>query len=492
FLQLYGNGSDVPSLSVLADYLCGSAAPSLSVLADYLYVTTRNSTVLINKFTGDVGMALGTGNVTAASLYHPVLYDRPSQVNPCDTSPCSHLCVPSNNNHGYRCLCPVDMELVTEQNCSRKENVERLLVSGITGIYEVPTEFIGNHGYQGHRLLNADVSCMVYDGVEERIFYYDDTQKALQMLQLHHSQLPSLLYSRVYQVEDIEHDPSSHVIYWTTTKGSVYVGKDDGTFSTQIISDLHRPRGITLDPETGYLYICDWGNEPQILRCYMDGTHCDTFIHVHGGHPNMVVIATPLTMETGSENRKTLYWTDSKLDVISFVNLRDDAVIWEKIQLNHSRNTHPVGLVVTDSTIYFTDWNTQYVHYMQESDVTAVMDIHLDMGSVFGMDHIQKPLQVSQTACSVENGGCTHLCLVKPEGQCTCLCPGSEENVSCTVKGKKFPPHSDLIDKLDTKKMKPVSTETKDSILLVVLPVTGVVILLLAVIVTVFCYHRHK
>ncbi|XP_053380030.1 low-density lipoprotein receptor-related protein 5-like [Mercenaria mercenaria] len=275
-------------------------------------------------------------------------------------------------------------------------------------------------------------------------------------------------------------------------RGSVYVGKEDGTFSAQIIQDLHRPRGITLDSEIGYLYICDWGNEPHILRCFMDGTHCDTFIHVHGGHPNMVVIATPLTMETGSENRKTLYWTDSKLDVISYVNMRDDAVIWEKIQLNHSQNTHPVGLVVTDSTIYFTDWNTQYVHNMKKSDVTAVMDIHLDMGSVFGMDHIQKPLQVSQTACSVDNGGCTHLCLVKPEGQHTCLCPGSGKNVSCTVKGKKLPPHSDLMDKLDTKKMKPVSMETKDSILLVVLPVTGVVILLLAVIVIVFCYHRHK
>lgn len=55
----------------------GFTAPSVSVLSDKLYVTRGEELLIINKFTGEVlhKEDLGTGNVTVASIYHPVLYD---------------------------------------------------------------------------------------------------------------------------------------------------------------------------------------------------------------------------------------------------------------------------------------------------------------------------------------------------------------------------------------------------------------------------------
>lgn len=81
------------------------------------------------------------------------------------------------------------------------------------------------------------------------------------------------------------------------------------------------------------MYICDWGGLPQILKCYMDGTHCETFINVEKGHPNMVVIAPPVVTQT-HDQKKALYWTDSKLDMIGYSSL--DGVYRGEIRLNYS------------------------------------------------------------------------------------------------------------------------------------------------------------
>lgn len=78
--------------------------------------------VVMNKITGQVpaNENLDTWNITVAAVFHPVLFDTQDVASPCDSSPCSHLCVPSNNNHGYKCLCPVDMVLDTDVKCTKK------------------------------------------------------------------------------------------------------------------------------------------------------------------------------------------------------------------------------------------------------------------------------------------------------------------------------------------------------------------------------------
>lgn len=89
------------------------------------------------------------------------------------------------------------------------------MVSGLSGIYEIPKLFVGHHDYRGTRLLEADVSCVVYDSTAGRIFYFDDSEKAIKVIQ---SEATQLLYSPVNIVEDMAHDTSSCNIYWTTAQ----------------------------------------------------------------------------------------------------------------------------------------------------------------------------------------------------------------------------------------------------------------------------------
>lgn len=68
----------------------------------------------------------------------------------------------------------------------------------------------------------------------------------------------------------------------------------------------------------------------------MDGSNCIMFIHVDGGNPNMIVIATAVAIEYGSHDlRKTLYWTDSKLDMIGYIHLDGVGVSKGEFLLKH-------------------------------------------------------------------------------------------------------------------------------------------------------------
>ena len=53
------------------------------------------------------------------------------------------------------------------------------------------------------------------------------------------------------------------------------------------------------------------------------------------------------------------------------------------------RNPHPYGLVVTGTSIFFTDMNTKNVHHIEKSDITKVKHIQLDVGLLFSLDDMQ-------------------------------------------------------------------------------------------------------
>lgn len=56
---------------------------------------------------------------------------------------------------------------------------EKLLVSGTSGIYEVSLNYIGYHGNRKSKIIDGDISCIVYDTKHGRIFYFDDTRRAI-------------------------------------------------------------------------------------------------------------------------------------------------------------------------------------------------------------------------------------------------------------------------------------------------------------------------
>ncbi|KAL4219429.1 Low-density lipoprotein receptor-related protein 1B [Mactra antiquata] len=409
--------------------------PSMCVFQNSLYIANGKQIIMVDVTSGHIIKNHTVEFENISSLYidsHEPLDPNVAEYS-CTWASCSEICVISSNHVGYKCKCRLDEVLGEDGSCSRDKNKESVLVSGLSGIYDVSVRYIGYHGYRKRNILNDDISCLVYDATQGRIFYFADSRRAIFKTYNNALQNSLSVYSDVFRLEDMTFDEHSEVLYWTTALGDVHVGAIDSSYTTIIITDLLKPRGIALDTETGFLYICDWGEVPRILQCHMDGSNCITFIHINGGHPNMVVLATAFAMEYGSRDlRKTLYWTDSKLDMIGYIHLDGAGVSKGEFLLKHDSNVHPYSLAVLDDRIYFTDWNTRQLHYIQGTNTSFVVDIELDAGTLYSIVTTKPLNNVHTTACSRSNGGCSHLCLSKPNKQRTCLCPDHIDNVTCS------------------------------------------------------------
>ncbi|VDK84757.1 unnamed protein product [Cylicostephanus goldi] len=75
--------------------------------------------------------------------------------------------------------------------------------------------------------------------------------------------------------------------------------------------NVSQPRGIAVDPRKGLMFWTDWGQNPHIERANMDGTDRQIIVSTKIYWPN--TIALDLTTDR-------VYFADSKLDYIDFVN----------------------------------------------------------------------------------------------------------------------------------------------------------------------------
>ncbi|KIH52427.1 Low-density lipoprotein receptor repeat class B, partial [Ancylostoma duodenale] len=81
--------------------------------------------------------------------------------------------------------------------------------------------------------------------------------------------------------------------------------------------NVSQPRGIAVDPRKGLMFWTDWGQNPHIERANMDGTDRKIIVNTKIYWPN--TIALDLTTDR-------VYFADSKLDYIDFVNYDGTAI----------------------------------------------------------------------------------------------------------------------------------------------------------------------
>ncbi|KAK5896343.1 hypothetical protein CgunFtcFv8_009955 [Champsocephalus gunnari] len=214
-------------------------------------------------------------------------------------------------------------------------------------------------------------------------------------------------------------------LYWTDSETNrIEVSELDGKLRKVLFwQELDQPRAIALDPERGYMYWTDWGEIPKIERAGMDGTNRSMIIDKEIHWPN------GLTLDYAQQK---LYWADAKHNFIHRANMdgsNREVVVKGELP-------HPFALTLYEETLFWTDWNTHSIHSCRKqtgedqqvvhSDIFSPMDIH-----VFSAK--RQSILVS-SPCSVQNGGCSHLCLlspVEPFHQCACptgvqLLPGNK------------------------------------------------------------------
>lgn len=108
-----------------------------------------------------------------------------------------------------------------------------------------------------------------------------------------------------------------------------------------------------------------------------------------------------------SIGRRMFFWNDAS---ITFILVFADGL------------SHPFGLDVSGSRVYWTDWETKSVSSADKLSGQDRTTIIANTSDLMDIKVFHRSRRRMRNACEVQNGGCSHLCLLNPTSY-TCACP---------------------------------------------------------------------
>ncbi|XP_075927382.1 sortilin-related receptor isoform X2 [Petromyzon marinus] len=226
-----------------------------------------------------------------------------------------------------------------------------------------------------------------------------------------------LLKEGLKNVEGVVVDPNSNLLYWVDAEARhIEVSRLDGTYRKVILNStvLEKPRGLVLVPNKGIMFWTDWGEvNAGIGSSDMDGQHSNKIVNSNVRWPNGIAI-----------DGETIYWTDAFYDRIERASLDGS----NRVVLINSNLPHPYAIAVYKSDVYWDDWSRMGIMRANKYDGSGVQTLVNRAPGIMDMKIFYSGKQNMTTSCSDKNGGCSHLCLPKPNGR-TCQCPDGMSSV---------------------------------------------------------------
>ncbi|NWR88915.1 LRP2 protein, partial [Furnarius figulus] len=342
-------------------------------------------------------------------------------IDECNETPsvCSQIC--ENTAGSYICKCaPGYIREPDGKSCRQNSNISPYLI--FSNRYYLRNLTADGQSYslilQGLR----NVVALDFDRVERRLYWIDVGRKVIERMFLNGTNKEAVISDDVPNGEGIAVDWVGRKLYWVDAyKDCLYVSELDGRFRKKLVDRcvdanntfcFQYPRGIVVHPKYGQIYWTDWADRAYIGRAGMDGKEKTVIISTKLEWPN------GLTIDYTNDK---LYWTDAHLNYIEYSDLD-----------GHHRHTvydgtlpHPFAITIFEDTIYWTDWNTRTVEKGNKydgSDRTVLVNTTHRPFDIHVYHPYRQPFV--NNPCGTNNGGCSHLCLIKAGGQgYSCECP---------------------------------------------------------------------
>ncbi|XP_027048198.1 low-density lipoprotein receptor-related protein 8-like, partial [Pocillopora damicornis] len=334
---------------------------------------------------------------------------------------CSQDC--QNTKGSYKCVCKPGYQLEPDKKtCKAKDNTPYLLYSTQFGIHKMALDRTSN-AFSIVVKNQKGIVAIDYDYYDNYVYWTDVRDERICRAQIpthggDAADCEVLIQNSTNTPDGIAIDWVGKKMYWTDGHfNRIEVAELDGSHRLTLFdSELDEPRAIVADPLLGYLYWTDWGHNPKIEKAAMDGDPNTRQVIVSEGlaWPNGLAIDYPL---------KRIYWADARLKKIesSRYDGSDRRLIASIVP------HHPFGLGVFENQLYYTDWykngkGIKKLNKFSGSDqkIKDTLWSHMDI-KVF--HPLRQPNATNP--CEVDNGGCSHLCLlaaVHPKSR-TCRCP---------------------------------------------------------------------
>ncbi|XP_048341715.1 nidogen-1 [Sphaerodactylus townsendi] len=261
---------------------------------------------------------------------------------------------------------------------------------------------------------------VAYDCLEKMVYWTDISSPSISRASLGGGEPTSIIKTDLESPEGLALDHLGRTIFWTDSQlDRIEVAKLDGSQRRVLFdTDLVNPRAIVVDPMRGNLYWTDWNREaPKIEASYMDGTNRRILVKDDLGLPN------GLTFDTYSS---LLCWADAGTKRVECMNPNQlgRRKILDGIQ-------YPFSITSYGKNLFYTDWRRDAVVAVDHTILKENDDFQPHKRSrLYGITTAFAQCPQGQNYCSVNNGGCTHLCLATPGGR-SCRCPDNTIGVDC-------------------------------------------------------------
>ncbi|XP_058118715.1 prolow-density lipoprotein receptor-related protein 1 [Anopheles ziemanni] len=334
---------------------------------------------------------------------------------------CSQTCLTKEAH--YRCSCVEGYTLQYDKFTCRSNNPDPAYVifSNRQEILGVDLATLGVKSFYTS-LQNTIALDFLYHGDLIQIFWSDVGDDKIYRGTLKNdtlSNVEAVVQSGLSTAEGLAVDWIGMNIYWIDSNlDQIEVAKTNGSFRrTLVAGDMVNPRAIALDPMEGVLFWTDWEEgSPRLERCTMAGENRTVVKYVgsDGGWPNGIALDYVL---------KRVYWIDARSDsihTITYAGLDHHLVIKDQAVL-----AHPFSITVFDNYVYWTDWRTYSVIRANKWNGSDVSIIQKTQSQPFGIQvlHSSRQPNAQPNPCGVNNGGCSHLCLLSVGQRHECACP---------------------------------------------------------------------
>ncbi|OXB80251.1 UNVERIFIED_CONTAM: hypothetical protein H355_009971 [Colinus virginianus] len=249
-----------------------------------------------------------------------------------------------------------------------------------------------------------------FDPLEGYIYWTDDEVRAIRRSFVDGSGSQFVVTAQIAHPDGIAVDWVARNLYWTDTgTDRIEVTRLNGTMRKILISEeLEEPRAIVLDPMVGYMYWTDWGEIPKIERAALDGSDRIVLVNTSLGWPNGLAL---------DYSESKIYWGDAKTDKIEVMNADGTG----RRVLVEDKLPHIFGFTLLGDYVYWTDWQRRSIERVHKR--TAEREIIIDqLPDLMGLKATNVHQIIGTNPCAEDNGGCSHLCLYRPQGL-RCACP---------------------------------------------------------------------
>lgn len=323
---------------------------------------------------------------------------------------CSQLC--ANTPGGFYCKCNDRYyeRQPDEHTCKRKDKITPWLI--FTNKYYVRNMSTDAREYH---LIHQDLMNAVavdFDYRSEYLYFCDVTAKTIFRSKITDTDSPTptekepVIRHDSHGLEGIAVDWIGRKLYWLDRHSkNLDVAELDGTRRKTLKTGIADPRALVVHPGVGYLYFTSWHLQAFIGKLGMDGSNFTRILD----WTNDIAWPNALTIDYFTDK---LYFADAHLDYIAFTDLEGRH---RHVVLSGNSVPHVFALSLFDDYVYFTDWNLKAISRANKFTGKGLQVLRNTTHRPYDV-HIYHALrQLDYTnPCGTNNGGCSHLCLIRP------------------------------------------------------------------------------